>query len=282
MQESLTPLGTYDAFKDAVRWDEKTAQSWVDALNRRAEAADQISLRKRILQAANLPPGATAIEIGCGTGALLAELARAVGAGGQVIGVEPQKALAEAARARLAAENLSAVVMTESAERLALADESAEACLAQTVLIHLPPLILQHTLSEMIRVVRQGFGRVISCDQDGDTWTIDHPDRELTRRIVRFNSDQRYADGWTGRGLRRLFLAAGLKQVEVETLVHTDIGKSSYLFGMAERIANAAAEVGEITISDCRRWLAELNNLAAEDRFFSSINYYICTGIRGQ
>ena len=131
----------------------------------------------------------------------------------------------------------------------------------------------------MVRVVRRG-GRVISCDQDGDTWTIDHPMRELTRRTVRFNSDQRYADGWTGRRLYRFFRAVGLKDVEVETLVHADTDKSSYLFGMAERIANAAAEAEEISWEDCRKWLEKLNELADKNDFFSSINYYICVGVR--
>jgi len=230
---------------------------------------------------ANLKHGDSAIEVGCGTGALLCDLARAVGASGQVIGVEPQKALAEAARQKIAAEGFSeiAAVKNESAEHLSVESETAAACFAQTVLIHLPEQLLQNALAEMARVVRRG-GRVISCDQDGDTWTIDHPDRELTRRIVRFNSDQRYADGWTGRRLRRLFRAAGLRQVEVQTLVHTDTDKSSYLFGMAERIAKAAEEVGAITSVECQAWLEQLNESAAQDNFFSSINYYICAGTR--
>lgn len=280
MKKPSTPLGTYDAFKDAASWDSETARMWVAALNLRATAADQIALRNRLFRLANLKQGDTAIEIGSGTGALLCDLARAVGEGGKAIGIEPQIVLAEAARARILSENLSAIVKTESAERLSLESETADACLAQTVLIHLPPDILQQTLAEMTRVVRRG-GRVISCDQDGDTWTIDHPDRELTRRIVRFNSDQRYADGWTGRRLYRFFRTAGLKEVEIETLVQTDTEKSLYLFGMAERIANAAAEVGEISLEESLKWLEQLNESAAADHFFSSINYYICVGVRG-
>ncbi len=280
MKDSPTAFGTFDAFKDAASWDSETARMWVAALNLRSAATDQIALRKRLVQLANLNSGDTAIEIGCGTGALLCDLAQAVGKDGKAIGIEPQPVLAEAARARLDAENLAATVKTESAERLSLKSETADACLAQTVLIHLPPDVLQQTLAEMTRVVRGDGGRVISCDQDGDTWTIDHPMRELTRRIVRFNSDQRYADGWTGRRLNRFFRAAGLMKVRTETLVHVDTEKSSYLFGMAERIANAAREAGEITAEECRKWLEQLNQAANEGNFFSSINYYICVGIR--
>ena len=77
------------------------------------------------------------------------------------------------------------------------------------------------------------------------------------------------------------FRAAGLKAVKVETLVHTDTEKSSYLFGMAERIANAAAEAGEISLEECGKWIEQLNESAAAGDFFSSINYYVCVGIRG-
>jgi len=281
MNNSETPLGTHDAFKNAAAWDSETSRAWVAALNLRATATDQIALRRQIVSLANLKHGDSAIEVGCGTGALLCDLARAVGASGQVIGVEPQTALAEAARQKIAAEDFSdiAAVKNESAEHLSVESETAAACVAQTVLIHLPEQLLQNALAEMARVVRRG-GRVISCDQDGDTWTIDHPDRELTRRIVRFNSDQRYADGWTGRRLRRLFRVAGLRQIEVQTLVHADTEKSSYLFGMAERIANAAMEVGEISQEENAKWLTQLNAQAVAGNFFSSINYYICVGVR--
>jgi len=281
MNNSETPLGTHDAFKNTAAWNSETSQMWVAALNLRATATDQIALRRQIVSLANLKHGDSAIEVGCGTGALLCDLARAVGASGQVIGVEPQTALAEAARQKITAEGFSeiAAVKNESAEYLSVESETAAACLAQTVLIHLPEQLLQNALAEMARVVRRG-GRVVSCDQDGDTWTIDHPDRELTRRIVRFNSDQRYADGWTGRRLRRLFRVAGLRQIEVQTLVHADTEKSSYLFGMAERIANAAMEVGEISQEENAKWLTQLNAQAVAGNFFSSINYYICVGVR--
>jgi hypothetical protein len=89
--------------------------------------------------------------------------------------------------------------------------------LAQTVLIHLSQTALGQVLTEAQRVLAPG-GRMVSADQDGDTWTIDHPDRDTTRRIVRFNSDRRYADGWTGRKLARLFLEAGFSGNTAEVL----------------------------------------------------------------
>lgn len=275
------PLGTNDPFRDLETWDEHTARFWMEALEQRAVAADQRRLRTRLIQLAGIQTGDTVIEVGCGTGALLADLTRAVRPGGHAIGIEPQPVFAEATRQRLLREGLAsaAEVRTARAEHLDLLNAQATACLAQTVFIHLPADALQQTLAAMVRAVRHG-GRVLSVDQDGDSWVIDHPERELTRRIARFNSDQRYADGWRGRQLRRLFLETGLVHVEVHCWVHSDTDASSYLFGMAERLALAASEAGVVDREEAIRWIDDLRDLAAQGHFFSSINYYACVGVR--
>jgi ubiquinone/menaquinone biosynthesis C-methylase UbiE len=275
------PLGFHDTFKDATSWDDETAKQWVDALNLRAISQDQVRLRARLIELAKLRRGDTVVEVGCGTGALLCELANSVSPGGRVIGIEPQPFLAESASQRLAdaGYKVNSEVRNESANQLSLKSESAAACLAQTVLIHLPDEILLQSLLEMIRVVQRG-GRVLSVDQDGDTWVIDHPNRHLTRRIVRFNSDQRYADGWTGRRLRRFFRQAGLSNVEIHAWPHVDIESDSYLFSMAKRLAGAAAEVGVISESEHLDWVRQLHESALAGHFFSSINYYACVGVR--
>jgi ubiquinone/menaquinone biosynthesis C-methylase UbiE len=233
------------------------------------------------VELAQSTPGDTVVEVGCGTGALLCDLAVSVSLGGRAIGVEPQPVLAKAAIQRLSEAGLVSVgeVRYESIHQLSIESESAVACLAQTVLIHLPDKVLQQGLLEMIRVVQRG-GRVISVDQDGDTWIIDHPDREMTRRIVCFNSDQRYADGWTGRRLRRFFRQSGLIRVETHIRTHVDTDSESYLFSMSERIAGAAAEVGVITISERDKWVQQLYEVASAGNFFSSINNYVCVGYR--
>jgi ubiquinone/menaquinone biosynthesis C-methylase UbiE len=281
MDTQSAPLGVDDAFKDVVSWDEATSKQWVDVLNLRAGSQDQIDMRARLVELAALRPGDTAVEVGCGTGALRCDLASSVGPGGRVVGVELQPALAEAAVRRLSDAGYGAVgeVRRECAHQLSLESGSAAACIAQTVLIHLPDEILQQALREMIRVTRRG-GRVISVDQDGDTWVIDHPDRDLTRRIVRFNSDQRYADGWTGRRLRGFFRQAGLAKVEVHAWTHVDTGSESYLFGMATQLAAEAAEAGTISAAEHNEWAQRLHDAASEDGFFSSINYYACVGVR--
>jgi len=268
-----------DPFQEPAAWDVETARQWAEILDLRASNPDQMLLRRELLNAANLRPGDTAVEIGCGTGVLLAELAEAVGPTGSVVGVEPQPVFAEAARRRLAQRGLggSAEVHNRDAQLLPLGDATADACVAQTVLVHIPDAAA--VLAEMCRVVRRG-GRVASIDQDGDTTVIDHPDRELTRRLVRFSSDHRFADGWTGRRLPRMFRAAGLTDMQVTVRTHVDTEPGSFLHGIALRLAESAMEAGAVGENEGSRWLAQLAELADAGSFFSSINYYLCVGAR--
>ncbi len=279
--DALPPLGSEDPFREVREWSSDTAAEWGEILAERAAQADQRRLRDVIIDRAALGPGNHVVEIGCGTGALLIDVSGRVGGGGRVIGIEPQADLVARARATVAAARCTGAVEVwqGSAGSIALADATVDACLAQTVLIHLPQAAIAAALAECCRVLRVG-GRMVSADQDGDTWIIDHPDRELTRRIVAFNCDQRYADGWTGRQLRRYFLEAGLLDVAVVSVTHQDTIAGSYLHRMAIRIATAAVDAGVITPEEAHRWLSELGRLVTRREFFSSINYYVCCGRR--
>lgn len=279
--DSRIALGTYDVFRDVRSWDEKTASQWAAALNLRASADDQKSLRSKLIDLAQVLKNQKVVEIGCGTGALLLDLASAVGTSGRVTGLEPQPVLADVAKQIITEQNLSDVisVITDSAEHLSLPDAMTDSCFAQTVLIHLPPDVCLKALKEMVRIVKSG-GKIISADQDGDTWIINHPERELTRRIIQFNSDQRYADGWTGRRIESLFRRAGLINVKAVPHVHVDRGADSYLFGMAKRIAAAAKDTGVLQEDEYLLWSEGLEETAQKGEFFSSINYYCCMGLK--
>jgi SAM-dependent methyltransferase len=151
-----------DPFQQFATWDEATAMRWATGLDQRAADPQQVVLRTGILAAAALRPGQVAVEVGCGTGPLLAGLAEAVGPTGRVLGVEPQSMLARIAARRL---RERAAVCLGTGAALPVRSGVADVAVAQTVLLHVPPAALPAALAEMVRVVRPG-GRVISVDQD--------------------------------------------------------------------------------------------------------------------
>jgi ubiquinone/menaquinone biosynthesis C-methylase UbiE len=271
--------GAADPFVAVEGWDESTAQEWAEVLELRATNPSQIQLRADLVAAAGLKPGGTVVEVGCGTGITLADLAAAVGPGGRAFGFEPQPVFAELARRRLAERGLDhASVEIGTAEAIPLADAAVDAAVAQTVLVHVPRAAA--AVAEMCRVVRPG-GRVASIDQDGDALVIDHPDKELTRRLVAFSSDHRFADGWTGRRLPRMFRAAGLSGITVTMRCHLETEPGNFLHAMALRLADIALEAGVLNEEEWRRWTGGLAELAEAGSFFASANYYLCSGVRG-
>jgi demethylmenaquinone methyltransferase / 2-methoxy-6-polyprenyl-1,4-benzoquinol methylase len=112
--------------------------------------------RRRAADLAELAPGGRALDVATGTGDLALELARRVGPGGEVIGVDFSERMLELARAKAA----GAAVRFKSGNALAL-DYPDGAFDAATVGFGARNFSdLERGLSEMARVVRPG-GRVV-------------------------------------------------------------------------------------------------------------------------
>jgi ubiquinone/menaquinone biosynthesis C-methylase UbiE len=266
-----------DPFATSADWDDELAGDWAGRLDGRAADDMQVRLRLRVRQLAELQPGGRAVELGCGTGPLLADLADAVGPSGTVLGVEPQPVFAERARARLAG-HPAVSVHTGPAQALPLADASADAVLAQTVLIHLAPATLDAVLAEARRVLKPG-GRLVSVDQDAGTRAIDHPDRQTTSAIISYACGHLSADGWLGRRLPRLLRSAGFCVESVEIHPHLTTSPHGYMFDGTIRLAHAAVDGGAITPEAGKRWIGQLQELAQAGSFLASVNYYVTAAV---
>lgn len=106
-----------------------------------------------LLSAAALHPGQGVLDVACGTGLVSFAAARAVGAGGRVVGVDLSERMVEAARrhaSRQGASNTSFARM--DAERLRFPDASFDAALCAFGLMYVPDP--HGALLEMRRVVR--------------------------------------------------------------------------------------------------------------------------------
>src|SRR6516165_1575028 len=115
-------------------------------------------LAARFADLAGVRPGQRALDVGCGPGALTAELVGRLGAG-EVSAVDPSESFAAAARARLP----GATVSVAAAERLPFPDRAFDAVLAQLVVHFMADPVAG--LREMGRVTRAG-GVVGACVWD--------------------------------------------------------------------------------------------------------------------
>jgi ubiquinone/menaquinone biosynthesis C-methylase UbiE len=116
------------------------------------------ALARAMCEAADVRPGQRALDVGCGSGALVAALADVVGAD-NVAGIDPSGPFVEASRARVP----GARILIGSAEAIPFADGEFDATLSQLVVNFLTDA--EQALREMSRVTRGG-GVIAGCVWD--------------------------------------------------------------------------------------------------------------------
>lgn len=160
---------------------------------------------------AGLRPGQHALDVGCGPGALTAELARRLGAE-QVCAVEPSVPFVTAVGERLPGVD----VRLSTAERLPFPDGVFDTALAQLVVHFMTDPVAG--LREMARVTRPG-GVVAACvwDHGGGRGPLSAFWRAV-RDLDPAARDESDRAGASEGGLAALFARAGLPGAQVTTL----------------------------------------------------------------
>ena len=170
-----------------------------------------VLLSAQLADVAGVDAGQRVIDVGCGPGALTAELVARVGAG-SVAAIDPSEPFVEAARAR----NPGADVRLGSAEQLPFPDDTFAAALAQLVVQFMSDPA--KGVGEMARVTRPG-GAVVAC-----TWDHGGGQGPLSplwdaARVLEPNVEGESLRTGTSEGeLRRLFEDVGLTRVDETAL----------------------------------------------------------------
>ena len=191
-----------------------------------AEAYDRFMGRYSLLLApqladlAGVRAGQRVLDVGCGPGALTAELVTRVGPG-SVAAVDPSEPFVTAARAR----NPGVDVLKASAEKLPFLDRAFDAALAQLVVHFMSDPVAG--VAEMARVTRRD-GVVAACvwDHGGGQGPLSlfwQAARELDPEVA----DESHLAGARQGHLAELFEAAGLRQIE-ETVLTASLEHASF------------------------------------------------------
>jgi ubiquinone/menaquinone biosynthesis C-methylase UbiE len=251
--------------------DTHTAHTDTDTLIRLLDTAETMPaaarLRARGYELLRLPPGATVVDVGCGTARAVAELAEHAA---HAIGVDLDPAMLAAAHRR----SPDIDVRLADATELPLGDGQAHGYRADKVYHVLPDP--HAALAEARRVLVPG-GRITLLGQDWDTLVIDSDQPELTRRIVHARADT-LPHPRIARAYRNLLLDAGFHDVDIEvhTLVSTDATMRPMLVGHA----TAAHQAGAITADEADGWINEQTRRAQEDRLLVAIPMFLVAATR--
>jgi len=170
-----------------------------------------VPLAPQLADLAGISSGQHALDVGCGPGALTAELVRRLGSAA-VSAVDPSEQFVAAARER----HPEVTVRRASAEELPFPNEAFDAALAQLVVHFMENPVAG--LAEMARVARQG-GVVAACvwDHAGSHGPLNlfwEAARELDPEV----EGESHLAGTREGDLAELFQAAGLHEIEDITL----------------------------------------------------------------
>ena len=177
-------------------------------------------LAPQLADFAGVAAGQLVLDVGCGPGALTAELVARLGPGA-VSAVDPSEPFFAAARERFP----EVSVQRAAAEQLPFEDQAFDAALAQLVVHFMSDPVAG--LREMARVTRDG-GVVAACVWDhagggGPLSVFWEAARELDREVA----DESQLPGSREGHLTELFEAAGLRDVE-ETVLSVSVEHAGF------------------------------------------------------
>ncbi|GAB3306346.1 methyltransferase domain-containing protein [Epidermidibacterium keratini] len=211
---------------------------------------------------ANLTPGTSVLDVGCGPGTITADFARLVG-DGRVVGLEPVPGPLEQARAN--AEGLeNATFEAGDVYDLPYADGEFDVVHAHQVLQHLTDPVA--ALREMARVCApDGVVAVRDADYGAMTWFPDEPRLQRWQAIYRQTARAIGAEPDAGRRLKSWALQAGLTEIETTASVwcYASPDEVSWWSGLwADRILHSNFHEQALAITD----EAELEELSTAFR----------------
>ena len=243
--------------------------TFLDAVN---ALADMHSIKQLMISQLELRSGLQVLDVGCGVGDDVRDLAGLIGDRGRVVGVDFSAAMIAEAKKRYATSKLPIEFVEGDAQHLTFPDASFDRCRTERMLMHLDEP--EQALAEMVRVVRPG-GKVVVFDFDWDTLFIDSPYKETTRKFVREYSDG-LKHGWIGRRLPRLFREAGLTEIVSEPhVLRFDYAFTRRLF--EGRMAKAQAE-GVFSAEELANWWTQVEQAEAAGQLHFGLFGFVVGG----
>jgi ubiquinone/menaquinone biosynthesis C-methylase UbiE len=133
--------------------------------------------REKALDLADLKPGESVLDIGCGTGTLAIAAKQRVGPTGKIYGIDASPEMLARATRKATKAGAAVVFQNSVVERLPFSDGQFEAVLSTVMLHHLGRKARQQCAEEVRRVLKPG-GRVLAVDfakpAQGKKGLLDH------------------------------------------------------------------------------------------------------------
>ena len=227
------------------------------------------------LKMLQLVPGLSVLDVGCGLGVDLIDIAKIVQSKGAVKGVDSSESVLRHAIANLVDAPTNIELIKGDALHLEFSDNTFDRCKIDRTLQHI--IDPKKALSEIFRVLKPG-GMMLAFDNDWETFTFSCTNTKLVRKVANYWCDT-FASGWIGRYLYLYFSDLGLVDITVypRTLVINDLAVSDQVFDLFQTVSKVLAN-NIITPEESQELIGEMQEQDCNGSFFSSYTGFIVVG----
>jgi arsenite methyltransferase len=239
------------------------------------QTSDVVAQRRETLRHLALQPRERVLDVGCGPGLLVAEMAQVVGASGHVTGLEISDSMLALSRRRCADPAIGTRVSLVKADAVALPFQDGAFDVGVSTQVYEYVAELDAALAELHRVLRVG-GRALILDTDWDSIVWHAADQDRMRRLLEAWVG-RFADPHLPRTLARRLRDVGFQvdRREVLVLFNPKYDADTYSVANGEIMADYAVGGGRMTREEAEAWMEDLQRLGREERYFFSLNRYL-------
>jgi len=241
------------------------------------QSAGVVNQRLRTVKAMALSNGSRALDVGCGTGLLLKDIAIAVGETGRAVGIDRSEDMLHLARERCAALPQTALIQGTIAD-CPQGEAPFDAVSYVQVLRYIDDV--EQELSRAGTVLTRG-GRlvIIETDWHGTVLGTDHP--SITRRILDAHDDDVPRANLPTR-LAGLLSSAGYTAVSVDAipLLETNWSPGTFTFSMFRKYAELAVNRGAVLQEEADAWLNDFQTRNSAGNYFFCVNRFLFSCIK--